>query len=308
MIKRILTIFLAVAAGSVFGLGFYVGNHDDKQPEGGYKTSTCPWGRSLHYQTDLYRSKPGIADTIVGRGGQTIEIDQNLSIGGISSIVSKLIFAKGKTIKLRDNIRLEVKNSKMLFEDCTVDVGKNLEFPFWHKSTVGGISTLEIVNSKVTFGGGMICIIPIHPDAKFNGYGGPNIVLKGGSQLYFGTGLVIDEIFYEIPSSWKCTFKFVPSDGKVPTMAVKGNFTTRGITFEFDTQNAGSVRPGVYTLLNLMDKDAKFLNPKFFLNGSSYSMGGNFKIGGKSAKIDWGASPNGKDTATANDIILTVSK
>lgn len=308
MIKHILTILLAISSGSVFGLGFYVDNLPTQPPENGYKTSTCIWGRSLHYRTDLYKSKPGITDTIVGRGGQTIEIDQNLNIGGLSSIYSKLIFAKGKTIKLRDGINLEVKQSKMLFEDCTVDVGKSLTFPFWHKSDHGGISTFELVNSKVTFEGGMVCIIPVRPEVKFSGYGGPNIVLKGNTQLYFGTGLVIDEIFHEIPTSWKCTFKFVLSDGKVPSMAVKGKFTTRGITFEFDTKNAGNVKPGVYTLVNLMDKDAKFQNSKFILNGNAYSMGGNFVISGKPAKIEFAPAPNGKDTATANDIVLTISK
>ena len=117
MIRNILTTLLICATSSLFALEFFVGNVGDKEPEGGYKISKCDWGRSLHYKTDLYKMRPVTTDVITGRGGQTIEIDQNLNIGGITSIVSKLIYAKGRQIKLRNNLTTELHQSKIQFDD-----------------------------------------------------------------------------------------------------------------------------------------------------------------------------------------------
>ena len=306
--KNIFTILLTCAATSLFALEFYVGNVGDKQPEGGYKISNCPWGRSLHYKTDLYKMRPLTTDNIVGRGGQTIEIDQNLNVGGITSIVSKLIYAKSKKINLRNSLSLELHQSKVQFDDCELKVGKHLRFTYWHKSNYGGISTVEFNNTKAEFKGSIFCIVPVHPKVEFAGFCGPNIILRGNSKVSFGFGAVIDEIFYEVPNRWKAKINFVLEDNKVPMLAFGGEAKVRGVDFEFNTRNAKNVKPGTYPLLTLTDKDSKFANAKFVLNGASYNLGDSFNLGGRNAKIVMGASPQGRDSSTANDILLIVSK
>ena len=74
---------------------------------------------------------------------------------------------------------------------------------------------------------------------------------------------------------------------------------------------SGEVRPRMEYLhgySTLTDKDSKFANAKFVLNGASYNLGDSFNLGGRNAKIVMGASPQGRDSSTANDILLIVSK
>ena len=307
MIKKILTFLLVCATSSLFALEFYVGNVGDKQPEGGYKISKCDWGRSLHYKTDLYKMRPVTTDNIVGRSNQTIEIDQNLNVGGITSIVSRLIYAKGRQIKLRNNLSTELYQSKIQFDDCTLEVGKHLRFTYWHKSNYGGISTVEFNNTKANFKGSIFCVVPVHPKVEFSGFCGPNIILRGNTQVSFGHGAVIDEIFYEIPNRWKAKINFIAEDDKAPKLAFDGEVKCRGIEFEFNTKGA-KLKPGTYPLLTLLDKDSKFTDSKYFLNGGSYTLGTTFDLGGKTAKIVLGVSPLGRDSKTENDILLIVSK
>ncbi len=307
MIKKLLTLSLFCSATSLFGFGFYVGQWGEKQPENGFKTSTCNWGRSLHYTTDLFKMKPGISDSIAVRGGQVVELDQNLNIGGLTSVVGKLVYAKGKNIKLRENINTELQTSKISFENCTLEVGKHLQFNYWHKSRRGGISTVEFIDTKANINGCIFCIVPVHPDVDFKNAAGPNIVLKGKSQVSFGTGVVIDEIFNEKPSTWKFTFKFVITDS-VPALVLDNEVKAKGITFEFDTNSFKVAKAGIYPLLTLVERDSNFTNSKFILNGQPYTLGNSFTAGGKSVKIEMAPSPLGKDTKTANDIVLVISK
>ncbi len=307
--RNIFTILLMCATSSLFALEFYVGNVGDKQPEGGYKISNCPWGRSLHYKTDLYKGmQPLSTDNIVGRGNQTIEIDKNLKIGGLTSIVSKLIYAKNKKISLTNNLTTELHQSKIQFDNCELEVGKHLRFTYWHKSNYGGISTVEFNNTKAEFKGSIFCIVPVHPKVEFAGFCGPNIVLRGNSKVSFGFGAVIDEIFYEIPNRWKANISFVVEDKKVPMLVFDGEVNARGINFEFNTKNAKGLKAGTYPLLTLIERNSKFSNSKYILNGQSYNLGDSFKISGKEAKIVLGASPLAKDVSTANDILLVISK
>ncbi len=306
MIKKLLSLSLILASTQVFGLYFYVGQFGEKQPENGFKTSTCNWGRSLHYVADLYKMKPGFADIVNIRHSQIVELDQNLNVGGINSVVGKLVYAKGKNIKITNTLSAELQTSKMSFENCTLDVGKHLNFNFWHKARNGGISTVEFIDTKAMFYGSIFCIVPVHPDVKFNHFAGPDIILKGKSQVTFGTGVVIDEIFNEMPDTWKFTFKFVVTDN-VPMLAIDGEAKTKGITFEFDTKSLNA-KGGTYPLLTLVDKNSKFENPKFVLNGQPYLLGNGFTANGKSCKIVMAPSPLGKDTKTENDIVLIISK
>ncbi len=306
MIKKILLFLLVCSAANVFGLTFYVGQHGEKMPENGFKTSNCNWGRSLHYATELYKMKPCTIDEIHVRGGQIVEIDQNLNIGSIVSVVGQLVYAKGKTIKLSNRLTMELQSSKMSFEKCNLDVGKSLTFAFWHKSRRGGLATLEFIDTTANFGGTMVTIVPVHPDVSFKNFAGPYIVLKGKTKLRFGTGVVIDEIYNEMPNIWKCTFKFEMTDS-IPMLVIENEAKAKGITFEFDTKNI-KAKPGTYALMTLTDRSSKFENSKFILNGKPYTLGSSFNANGKSAKIEMGPSPIGKDSSTANDIILTISK
>ncbi len=305
--KKIATFLLLAAASSAFALEFLVAQPGEQPPKEGFKTSTCTWGRNLHYKTDYYKTKPASGDSVVFRHGQVVEIDQNVYWRNMSTNVSKLVFSKGHNIKLRYGIAMEMHPSKMQYEKCNIDLGENLSFNYWEKSAWGGIATFELIDTKFNALGGIICIIPVHPEVKFNDLCGPLIVFKGNTQAHFGTGMVVDEIFTENPQMWQFKMRFVLSGESAPKVVFDGEFKAKSIHFDIVNENA-SLKPGVYPLMTLNDKDSAFINPTFTLDGKSYSLGSSFTVGGKSAKVVMGASPLGRDSKTENDILLIISK
>lgn len=309
MLKKLFTFFATAAvASSTFGLGFFVGQQGEPMPENGFKMSTCNWGRSLHYKTDLYKIKPGPADWVNTRGGQIFEIDQNIYVNGLSSIASKLIYAKDRKIKIREDIRQELQTSKIQFENCTVDVGDNFHFAFWEKSQRAGVATLELDDTTMNIGGSIFCLIPVHPDVDLKTTAGPMFVLTGNSKLNVGYGALFDSIFDEKPEVWKIEFKLVGKNDHMPQAYFGNEVKADKVLFDIDVKNLKISKPGTYPIVTLADKNSSFKNARFIVNGRTYSLGDAITVNGKNAKIVMGASPFGKDSKTENDILLIISK
>ena len=306
MTKRLLLFFIATAASSLFGLEFYVGQVGEKTPEGGFKISNCNFGRSYHYKTDLYKIKPCSVDNLTVRPYQTVEFDQNLNIGGLGFDAPKLVFAKGKTIKLRNSWGSELSSGKIHLQDCNVEIGHNLNFSFWHKRTWGGVANIELENTKMLVKGSVVCVVAVHPEVTLNNRCGSEIVLNGNSQLTFGTGAVIDEIFATNHDVWSFRFKFIIK-GDTPPRLTFNEIKARGLEFFFEVKDA-KIKPGTYPLVTLIDRDSALSDSVFKLNGQPYTLGSRFSVGGKDARIEFGASPAGKDSKTANDLLLIISK
>ena len=309
MTKKLLTILLTSATATLFGLEFFVANAfwAKDAPEGGYKYSTCPWGQSFHYDADLYKTKPGWGDTLTVRSNQIIEFDKNFKIGSLNLHLPKLAYAKGKTIDIRENFITQLGGtSKMSFEDCKINCGKNMHLNYWHKARSSGRTVLSFTDTIFNLKGSLFCIIPVHPDAKLRGDCGPIFNLKGSTKLQFATSAVIDEIFFEQPKTWKFRLNFIPTD-KVPSIAFGTEIKVRGLEINLETKDA-KLKPGTYALVTIVDRGSKLKDFKFFLNGQSYGIGNTFQINGNTAEINYGVSPDGKDSSNQNDIVLIIKK
>ena len=305
--KRITTLFFTIAYCHVFGLGFLPGQPGGEMPEGGFKTSTCPWGRSLHYVTDEYHTKPSSTDNVTMRGGQIVEIDQNIYWGSLSLNVPKLVFAKGKKLKFRQGINIEMHPSKLQLENCTVEMNENLSFNYWHKSRWGGMATLELIDTKFDTLGGLICIVPVHPDVTFNDPCGVNFILKGKTHANFGTGAVIDDIFSELPNMWKFKIRFVVTKDGVPSLKFNYLTNAKNVEFYIDIEDT-NIKPGTYALMTLEDRNSSFDNSTYFVNGNSYGLGTSFNVGKHKGKVILGPSPTGKDSTGQNDLLLVIER
>lgn len=309
MTKKLFTILLSCTTATLFGLDFYVANASwgKDAPEGGFKYSTCPWGQSFHYDADLYKTKPGWADTLTTRSNQIVEFDKNFKVGNLNLHNPKLAYAKGKTIDILGDFSTQLGTTgKMSFEDCKMTAGKNMRLNYWHKARSDGRTVLSFTNTIFNLKGSLFCIIPVHPDAKLRGECGPIFNLKGSTKLNFGTSAVIDEIFFEQQKTWKFRFNFIPTD-KVPSLSFGTEIKVRGLEINVDTKDA-KLKPGTYALVTIADRGSMIKDCKFFLNGQSYRIGNSFQINGQSAEINYGVSPDGKDTSNQNDIVLIIKK
>ena len=307
MKTTICTALLLFAALSSWALNFLPGQKSSEPKEG--KWSNCIWGNNINYDTANLPQKPGPNDTVATRGGWVFEIDQDVSVASFHMVSSKEVFAKKRTIRTKRSIGGQIPGSNfdslMNLENCTLENGGIFNIDYWTESRNAGRIEFRFVDTKLSNRGDLSCIVPVNPAVVSPQEPcGVTISLVGDSKLSF-SGATIDALFEEA-GPWYFKWNFEEKDGKLPYVifAKRAQFNKCELSLKID----GKFSKGKYTLAEFSDRKSGFKDAKFYVNGETYNLGDTFIVDGKKAKITLSPSPTGRDSKTANDLVLEILK
>ena len=288
------------AALSSFALNFYpqeyIQNPTAAQKK--VKWSNTTWGNSHDFATNMPKGmKPGAFDEMHMRHyGQTLTVDEDISIGRMGLGMGGLFESTGHNIKVRYNVHVPTAGARMRLEKCTFEVGRMMEF--WGG---GGQPKLDFIDSTVTVKGDLYSIFyDIGADWKVNGPDGPRINLVGKSTMSFA-GVILDDYYRSLPN---LTFKFTltEKDGNVPSLKITKRTDLKDCTF--DLVLTSNIKPGRYPIIFHENRQSPADYPHFMVNGSRHTIGDEISVGGKTAVLEF----EGKDRASQekNCLVLVV--
>ena len=298
-----------------FSMQYYAGKYrpDD---DSGYdlKWSTCVWGNNVNFETLPLPGKPGANDYVSVRPGArfNFEIDGNYTVHTFGSADSARTYAKGRNLKFRKMFRasLATSNSQTTrseWEKCNIECGGPLEISYWQEARQAGKLLFVFDDTKLTLKGDLNCTIPANPEiVKNENRAGIDFTVVGASNILFNGGANVDSIIVDKNDEWMFKWTFKEKAGKLPYV-----FFNRRAEFEkcdIELVVSDKVKVGVYGLLEFQDRKSGIKNPRsVVINGETYKLGDEFKIGKLKGKLSLGAFGK-RDKKTENDLILTISK
>ena len=304
--KVTVAVFSLFAALSSFALNFYpqeyIQNPTAAQKK--VKWSNTTWGNSHDFATNMPKGmKPGPFDEVHMRHyGQTLTVDEDVSIGTLGLGMGGLFEATKRHIKVRYNIHMPtaVGKNRMRLDNCTLEVGRFWEF--WVPEGGFDQAIVDLIDTTATVKGDLYSIFyNVGADYKINNPCGPRINLTGKTTLSIA-GVILDDFYRTQAANLTFKFTFTEKDGNVPSLRVTKRADLKDCTF--DLVLTPSLKPGRYPIIFHENRQSPADYPKFMVNGSRHVIGDEISVGGKTAVLEFeGKDRNSQDK---NCLVLVV--
>ena len=306
ILKYSVAILLAISGFSAYALNFYPQKYiqNPTAAEKKVKWSNMEWGNSHDFDTNMPKGfKPGPFDEVHLRHyGQTVTVDEDVSIGVLGLGLGCLFESTKHTIKVRYNALLPItNNSRMRLDSCTLEVGRMWEFWLPPDATSAGTGTVDLIDTTATVKGDFFSVFHnVFDNFKQNSPGGARINLTGKTTLSIA-GVILDD-FYKTRPNLTFKFTFTEKDGNVPNLKIsKRSDITECV---FDLVLTSNVKTGRYPIITHENRLSPSTYRNFMVNGSKHTIGEQISVGGKTAVLEFeGKDRNSQDK---NCLVLVV--
>lgn len=306
ILKYSVAILLAISGFSAYALNFYPQKYiqNPTAAEKKVKWSNMEWGNSHDFDTNMPKGfKPGQFDGVHLRHyGQTVTVDEDISIGTLGLGMGCLFESTKHTIKVRYNALLPlVGTSRMRLDNCTLEVGRMWEFWLPPDATSAGTGTVDLIDTTATVKGDFFSVFHnVFDNFKQNSPGGARINLTGKTTLSIA-GVILDD-FYKTRPNLTFKFTFTEKDGNVPNLKIsKRSDITECV---FDLVLTSNVKTGRYPIITHENRLSPSTYRNFMVNGSKHTIGEQISVGGKTAVLEFeGKDRNSQDK---NCLVLVV--
>ena len=303
-------LILSVSSLTANAMAHFCGQHGATEDQKSLKWSNCIWTNNVNFEVKPLPSKPGPSDHAEVRyGGFILDVDQNINVGYLSVGDNSELKSTKKTIRVNKNMRLYIPSqscaSTFNLSGCTVDVNGSVEFGHYHKHKSAGLAEFRIEDSKINVRGDLNAIIPVNPQFSNETPACLKFALSGKTEWNFNGGATIDSIIEDDPEQWSMLFSFSSKDGNLPTM--RFNRKAEFVSCDIEVNIKDDVKVGIYPLMEFNQKKSglsKIRSVK--LNGETYNLGDEIKVGKKTVKLYLGGAPRSKDPRTPNDLLISV--